>query len=163
MKKHVTHPRSSRIALLIFAASPIGALAQSPDPANAVEAIEAGRQVRLDVAQMGLIEGRFLGADRTTLTLDRDGAPAQLQLGDIERVWERGRSTGRGAWIGAAVGVVAGVIVGVQLRGICKDDGIRTCTAGELAAVTGLVFGAGGAVVGAGIGFVIPTWRLRFP
>ncbi len=152
------------VLLLILATSPIGVLAQNTDRESAVEAVKVGELVRLDVLRIGRMEGRFLATNDSMFVLARNGESAQVQLGDIERLWVRGRSTGRGAWIGAAVGVVAGVIFGVALaKAFCYDDDRRFCTPGEVAPVTGLVFGAGGTVVGAGIGFAIPTWRLRFP
>ena len=81
----MTNGRSLRIALLVWAGVPTSALTQNADRSNAVAALEAGQSLRLDVAQMGRIEGRFLNADQGTLTLDRDGAPTEFQLGDIER------------------------------------------------------------------------------
>ena len=152
------------VLLLILAASPIGVLAQNTDRESAVEAVKVGESVRLDVARIGRMEGLFLAANDSMFVLARNGESAQVQLGDIERLWVRGRSTGRGAWIGAAVGVVAGVIFGVALgKAFCSDDDGTFCTPAGIGAVTGLLFGAGGTVVGAGIGYAIPTWRLRFP
>ena len=157
----MTHARSFPVLLLILAASPVGVLAQNTDRESAVEAVKVGESVRLDVLSIGRMEGRFLATNDSMFVLARNGESAQVQLGDIERLWVRGRSTGRGAWIGAAVGVVVGVIAGLVLvEAYCYDD---NCSDGEIVAVTGLVFGAGGTVVGAGIGFAIPTWRLRFP
>ena len=157
----MTHARSFPALLLILAASPMGVLAQNTDRETAVEALKVGELVRLDVARIGRMEGPFLATNDRTFILAGNGEPTQVQLADIARLWVRGRSTGRGAWIGAAVGVVAGVIFGLVLvEAFCYDD---ACSDGEVVAVTGLVFGAGGAVVGAGIGFAIPTWRLRFP
>ena len=160
----MTHARSFPALLLILAASPMGVLAQNTDRETAVEALKVGELVRLDVARIGRMEGPFLATNDRTFILAGNGEPTQVQLGDIERLWVRGRSTGRGAWIGAAVGVVAGVIFGVTLgKAFCSDDDGTFCTPAGVGAVTGLVFGAGGTVVGAGIGFAIPTWRLRFP
>ena len=45
----------------------------------------------------------------------------------------------------------------------CEPIDGGDCTAAEVAAVTGLIGGAGGAAVGLGVGFAIPVWRLRFP
>jgi len=105
-----------------------------------MQAMKVGQHVRVDVSQIGRVEGRFLVANGTTLTLARDNVPIQIRLPDIERLWVRGRATRKGAFIGAGVGVLVG-IVGRLRSG-----------------------GAGGAVVGAAVGyFAIPTWRLRFP
>ena len=160
----MTHARSFPALLLILAASPMGVLAQNTDRETAVEALKVGELVRLDVARIGRMEGPFLATNDRMFILAGNGEPTQVQLADIARLWVRGRSTGRGAWIGAAVGVVAGVIFGVALgNAFCSDDDGTFCTPAGVGAESGLVFGAGGAVVGAGIGFAIPTWRLRFP
>ena len=60
----------------------------------------------------------------------------------------RGRHSNarKGAFIGAGAGILVGIVGGLRWR--------RS---------TGLLGGAGGAVVGAAVGFAIPTWRLRFP
>jgi len=152
------------VLLLILAASPIGVLAQNTDRESAVEAVKVGESVRLDVARIGRMEGLFLAANDSMFVLARNGESAQVQLGDIERLWVRGRSTGRGAWIGAAIGLAAGIIIGLDIAGgLCHDDDGTFCSDAKVAAVLGAAFGAGGAVLGAGIGFAIPTWRLRFP
>ena len=86
-----------------------------------------------------------------------------IQLPDINRLWVRGRYTKNGAWIGALVGAAFGIWLGMGVADACDIDGEPCFTRPEGATVGGLMFGAGGAVVGAGIGFAIPTWRLRFP
>jgi len=126
--------------------------------------MKVGQHVRVDVSQIGRVEGRFLVANGTTLTLARDDVPIQIRLPDIERLWVRGRATRKGAFIGAGVGVLVGIVGGLLISSVaCEPIDGGDCTAAEVAAVTGLLGGAGGAVVGAAVGFAIPTWRLRFP
>ena len=163
----MTHTPWFPVILLILAASPASVSAQSTDRETAVEAVKAGELVRLDVVRIGRMEGPFLATNDSTFTLTRNGEPAQVQLGDIERLWVRGRSTGKGARIGALVGGVLGIAFGIWVAktfSICGDYEDEPCvpTLGG-AAVGGLVGGAGGGLLGAGIGFAIPTWRLRFP
>ena len=163
----MTNARSLSIAFLVLAGVSTSALAQNTDRSNAVAALEASDRLRLDVAQMGRIEGRFLNADRGTLTLDRDGTPTEFRLGDIERLWGRGRSTGRGAWIGALVGGAVAIWVAVDVEkhtDVCDREAERAFSCPVRAALAGgLLGGVGGGLAGAGIGFAIPTWRLRFP
>ena len=159
----MTLARSFPVLLLTLATSPIGVLAQNTDREAAVEAVKVGELVRLDVARIGRMEGPFLATNDSTFILARNGEPAQVQLGDIERLWVRGRSTHRGALIGALVGIAFGIWIGTVAADACDIDGEPCFTTAEAAAVGGLLSGAGGAVVGAGIGFAIPTWRLRFP
>ena len=155
------------VLLLILAASPIGALAQGTDRQTAVEAVKAGELVRLDVARIGRMEGPFLATNDSMFILARNEEPAQARVGDIERLWVRGRSTGKGARIGALVGGVVGIAFGIWFANEVSNCGSyedEPCIPWVAAAFTGgVVFGAGGALVGAGVGFAIPTWRLRFP
>ncbi|TFG47267.1 MAG: hypothetical protein E4H38_08500 [Gemmatimonadales bacterium] len=126
--------------------------------------LRAGQQVRIEVARVGRVEGRLVIADDSALTLDRSAGPVQVRLLDIERLWVRGHSAGKGATIGAVVGVLAGVAGGLLLSTVaCEPVDGGDCTAAEVAVVTGVLGGAGGAIVGAGIGLAIPVWRLRFP
>ena len=159
--------RALGVALLILAGAPIGVPAQANIRASAVRA-RAGQNVRIDVTQIGRFEGRLLGADEGMLTLDRNGGPARFQLADLERLWVRGsRSTGRGARIGALVAGGIGIAFGFWLAGEvshCDAYEPEPCIPkGVGAALGGVVFAAGGAVLGAGIGFAIRPWRLVFP
>ena len=158
-----TQSTSIHLAFLILALSSVGAQAQDAGLTSTMQAMTVGQRVRVDVSQVGRLEGRFLVANGATLTLDRDDVPVQLRLPDIERLWVRGRSTRRGALVGALVGVAFGIWIGTEAADVCDIDGEPCFTTAEAAAVGGLLSGAGGAVVGAGIGFAIPTWRLRFP
>ncbi len=110
------------------------------------------------------VEGQFVTATATTVTLTSHGVAAEVPLLDLERLWVRQRATGRGALIGAGFGVLVGVVGGLIISSVaCEPVDGGDCTAAEVAALTGLLGGAGGAFIGAGIGFVIPVWRLRFP
>ncbi len=160
----MTHTRSFRIASLLLALLPLGAQGQDADREGVIAVLEPGQRVRLDVEGLGRVEGRFLMADEAAITF-AVGEP--IRLPDIERLWVRGRSTGRGARIGALVAGGIGIAFGFWLAGevsYCDADEPEPCinkAAG--AALGGVVFGAGGAALGAGIGYAIPSWRLRFP
>ena len=160
MKNHAL----PRLVSLLLALLPPGAQGQDANRAGAIAALEAGQRVRLDVEGLGRVEGRFLMADEEAITF-AVGEP--IRLPDINRLWERGRSTGRGARIGALVAGGIGIAFGFWLAGEvshCDADEPEPCiNRAEGAAGLGFLFGAGGAALGAGIGFVIPTWRLRFP
>ncbi len=156
----MTHTRSFRIASLLLVLLPLGAQGQDLDRAGVIAALEPGQLLRLDVEGLGRVEGRFLRADEAAITF-AVGEP--IPLPDINRLWVRGRYTKNGAWIGALVGIAFGIWIGTVAADACDIDGEPCFTTAEAAAVGGLLSGAGGAVVGAGIGFAIPTWRLRFP
>jgi len=126
--------------------------------------LKPGQLLRVEGARLGRLEGRFVAVDASTLTLTRDSTPTEIRLPDVERLWVRGRATGRGALIGAGIGIVAGAAYGLLIGSIaCEPVDGGDCTSAEVAAVMGLLGGAGGAAVGAGVGYAIPIWRLRFP
>jgi hypothetical protein len=156
--------RTFGLALLLLAGSAIPAHAQSEALVAEVGTIGFGQGVRVDATPFGLLEGRFVSANDTTLFLRSGNEPIEVRLPDIDRLWVRGRSTRRGAILGAGAGVLLGVIGGLVIGSIaCEPVDGGDCTKAEVAAVMGLFGGAGGTVVGVGIGFTIPTWRLRFP
>jgi len=155
---------SLAIALLVVLAPHAHAQARDTDRFAAVRSLEVGQHVRLDITRSGRLEGQFAVSSDSSLTLVRHNAPTEVRLPDVERLWVRGRATGRGALIGAGVGAVAGVVYGLLISQVaCEPVDGGDCTAAELAAIAGLLGGAGGAVVGAGVGFAVPVWRLRFP
>ncbi len=122
----------------------------------AAQALKVGQQVRLDVTRVGRVEGRFVLSSDTSVTLVQHELPTEVRLADVERLWVRGRATGTGALLGAGVGLLTGALYGLLVgEGVCGID--ADCTSAELAAAFGVVFGAGGAALGAGVGFVIPT------
>ena len=165
-----TFSPSLPIALLVLATAAVRVQAQETSRVNAGQALEVGQHVQVDVTRIGRVEGRFRTANGTALTLDRDDVPLEVRLPDIERLWSRGRATRRGALIGAGVGIISGILIGHGAVGwACQreeEEDPDPCTAADreaLRGIVGIVFGAGGAVVGLGIGFAIPTWHLRFP
>lgn len=142
------------------------AAAQAPDSSlvSAVRALEIGRMVRLEASQLGRVQGRLLVVTDSSLTLAWLETSLPVRLPHVERLWVRGRATGTGALIGAGVGVVVGAVFGLLIGQVaCEPVDGGDCTAAQVAAVTGLLGGAGGAVLGAAIGFAVPSWRLRFP
>ena len=160
----MTSCRTVGLVLILVAGSPIVAWAQNADLAAAVRTIDFGEGVRIDAASFGLVEGRFVSANGTALILNSGNEPIQVRLPDIDRLWVRGRATQRGAIFGAGAGVLVGVVGGLLIGSIaCEPVDGGDCAKLEVAAVTGLLGGVGGAAIGVGIGFAVPTWRLRFP
>lgn len=152
------------VMTLVIAGPPLAAQERDSARVAAVRSLEDGQRVRLDVARLGRLEGRFGFASDTTLTLRGQAEPTVVALRDVERLWTRGRRTGTGALVGAGVGLVAGAIYGFLIGGVaCEPVDGGDCTRAEVAAVAGLLGGAAGAAVGAGVGYAVPVWRLRFP
>ena len=152
------------VVFLVVAALPLGVLAQDSARAAVMRSIAPGDSVRLDAMRLGRVEGRFVASNAAILTLASHTIALEIPLDDVERLWVRGRATRKGALIGSIAGVVLGIVWGVAISEIaCGPVDGGGCTAAEVAAVTGLLGAAGGAVIGFGIGFAVPTWRLRFP
>jgi len=78
-----------------------------------------------------------------------------LALGTIDRIDARaGAHAGRGALIGGLIGAGLGLAAGIAM----SQDEFFQASGGEVAAVT-LVFGAGGAGLGALLGALVPRWQ----
>ena len=76
----MTHPRLLHISLLILAVSPVGAPAQDTIRPSVVQAEKIGARMRVDVSQIGRVEGRFLFTTSTALTLET-GQDVRTQIG----------------------------------------------------------------------------------
>ena len=88
-----------------------------------------------------------------------------LAVDRIEELHERGRATKTAAIVGAvAGGVVGGYAVAVACSIGRADDGEigNEDQWADCALAGAAVGGAGGALVGAGIGSLIPKWHVRF-
>lgn len=152
------------LAVLLLAAAGSRAEGQDTARVTAVRALTPGQRIRVDLRRAGRDQGRFVAANDTAVTLTRDGVSAALPLADLERLWVRGRATARGALIGGGAGALVGIVYGLLISQVaCEPVDGGDCTAAEVALLTGALGGAGGAVIGAGVGYAIPIWRLRFP
>jgi len=136
-----------------------------PDPQRlqaVLEQIAPDQRLRLEAGTPGLrLEGRYAGTADARLALVTDGGVVHARLGEIDRLWTRGRSTAKGALIGGVGGLVIGATYGALISGVtCAES---SCTTLGLAAAVGGIGAAGGAAVGALVGLAIPSWKLRFP
>lgn len=164
MDAQCLRPSRFLITLILVVAAITPAAAQDAARSLMAQTLRVGQQVRVQVASSNLLEGRLLEATNTALVLARPEGAVPIRIPEIKRLWVRGHATGKGALIGAGIGVVVGVIGGVLISTVaCEPIDGGNCTAAELATITGLGAGAGGALIGAGVGALIPVWRLRFP
>jgi hypothetical protein len=127
-----------------------------------LEQIPPDERLRLEAGAPGVrLEGRYAGTADGRLALVTDGGMVHTRLGEIDRLWTRGRSTGKGALIGGVAGLVIGATYGALISEVtCAES---SCTTLGLAAAVGGIGAAGGAAVGALVGFALPSWKLRFP
>lgn len=131
--------------------------------AEAVDRIAAGRRIRIAPSDGPVVEGMLVAREGLHLVLRYDARLDRVPLARIDQLWERGRATGIGALIGGITGGAVGTALGLLIGEVICDN--EDCDANTLEAVALLGGGgaAGGALLGAGIGSLIPKWRLRFP
>jgi len=107
-----------------------------PDPQRlqaVLEQIAPDQRLRLEAGTPGLrLEGRYAGTADARLALVTDGGVVHARLGEIDRLWTRGRSTAKGALIGGVGGLVIGATYGALISGVtCAES---SCTTLGLAA-----------------------------
>lgn len=130
--------------------------------AAVLEQVSFDQRLRLETGVPALrLEGRYGGTDDGKLALRTDEGVVHTRLGEIDRLWTRGRSTAKGALIGGAAGLVIGATYGALISGVACAE--TSCTALGLAAAGGGIGVAGGAAIGALVGLALPAWKLRFP
>jgi hypothetical protein len=137
----------------------------APEPQRleiVLEQIPPDQRLRLEAGAPGVrLEGRYAGTADAGLALVTDDGVVHRRLGEIDRLWTRGRSTAKGALIGGVAGLVIGATYGALISEVtCAES---SCTTLGLAAAVGGIGAAGGAAVGALVGLAIPSWKLRFP
>ena len=131
-------------------------------------------EVGLATPKSGSVLRVHTATERTSGTLERlgmqsvglqkgDGVP-EIALAEILRVDRRRRSAARGALIGGGIGGLAlGGFLYWILGAVCEStDGCRDqqVNAGLIGVVLG---GAGGGLLGAGVGSLIPRWERVVP
>jgi hypothetical protein len=86
-------------------------------------------------------------------------AEIPVDVASVDSVWVRDRATWTGAIVGAAVMTPVGFLGWGILCEAADDDG---CASWGLVAGLAMGTGAAGALLGAGVGALIPRWRLRY-
>ncbi len=131
-------------------------------PSSGLESQElrAGQTVRVRLADGRRFEARLAGVDSSPLVPRFQQLQQVVPITAIDSLWLRRRATGRGAIVG---GIVVGGASFAFLTIVCQAISEGQCDA--WGAVIGLsVAGAGaGALVGAGIGSLIPRWQRLDP
>lgn len=147
--------QSALVLLLLIAPSAAGQVTAAP-----LGALRPGAHLRVALAG-DLVKGRFASVTPFTLTIETDSGQRAIPLQNITTVWERKRHGARGALIGGVVGAAAftgflHIIVSAFCESTtgCKDAHRRAWGYGIV------IGGAGGGLVGAGIGSLITKWEL---
>jgi len=133
--------------------------AQSVDSVLA-RPMERHSLVRL-AAEGARTTGRLMSLGGGTVTLDAESGRRVINLSSVDTVWVRGRATAKGAIIGGATALVFVVAAALIGNGLCEYDCPEVSAADV---VIGTLEVAGfGAIVGGGIGALIPKWKRRYP
>jgi hypothetical protein len=127
----------------------------------AVRTLKPGQTVRIRVHGGDRIESRIRSLQAESLALQLVGDSATFDVAAIDSLWVRGTATRTGAIVGAAaVGVASFAFWAAVCEGLSEGPG--GCK--EWGSVTGfsVAGAAGGALIGAGVGRLVPKWRLRY-
>jgi len=123
-----------------------------PDQWQQLKALPQGQHVRVSLRAGGSYQGRLRDVTDETLTI---GHSRILNKADIQRVWAKlpGHRS-RHTLIGAAIGAGAGLGFGAAVDNDCSMNSLF-CTGNRGKAIGAPLF----AVIGAGIGAVLPAHR----
>jgi hypothetical protein len=150
-------PFSLLLFPLVLGPRAVHAQDSMPSPGTALQGdVPHRRLVRISVEQARVM-GRLTGLTAGQLTLQTNAGPRRIDLSAIDSVWVRRNNAGLGALVGALALAVAGSVGGAALCG-----GLE-CDPGTGALALGAVGLGAGALIGAGIGALVPRWKRRVP
>lgn len=145
------------LALLVIAADAGAAHAQA---AADFGSLAPGQVVRVRTVGRSRFETRLGGTVGDSLPLLFAGADIPFEAGRVDSLWVRGRATVTGAIVGGAVLTPLSFLFWWW---VCDVVGEGTgCDAWGTVAGLAVAGGAGGALLGAGVGSLVPRWRLRY-
>jgi hypothetical protein len=122
--------------------------------------LKPGQVVRVHIEGRSRFETRLGGGAGDTPSTLFAGAEIPFTTSEVDSLWVRGHATWTGAIVGAAVLTPLsflwwGLVCEALSEGLgCEEWGTVT--------VLSLAGGAAGALIGAGVGALIPKWRLRY-
>lgn len=125
----------------------------------AIRTLKPGDSVRIRVRAGDRIESRIASVHAEPLRLQL-AAGAALDAAVLDSLWVRGKATQTGTNTGAVVGGVGSFAFWAAVcSGISEGKGCDAWDAVAALSVAGVI---GGALLGAGIGALVPKWRLRY-
>jgi hypothetical protein len=128
--------------------------------------LKPGQVVRVSATGRSRFESRLGGVSGDPVTTLFAGAEVPFEAADVDSLWVRGRATWTGALVGAAVATpLSALFVSVVCIAYAGSEGDgstpdRCPWAGVV--LLSAIGGAGGALIGAGVGALVPKWRLRY-
>lgn len=152
--------RCQSALILLLLAAPAATAQVTAEPLGT---LRPGAHLRISMAG-DLVTGRFASVTPSTLTLATDSGQRAIPLANITTVWERKRQGARGALIGGVIGAAAFTgFIHLIVSALCEST--EGCAADHRRAWGyGIAIGgAGGGLVGAGIGSLFTRWEQRAP
>lgn len=128
----------------------------------AIRTLKPGQTVRIRVHGGDRIEARIRSLQAEALALQLVGDSAAFDVAAIDSLWVRGRATRTGAIAGAAVVGVASFAFWAALCEGLSSEGSGGCTEWGTVSAFSVAGAGGGALIGAGVGALVPKWRLRY-
>ena len=160
------------LVLLLAECLPRRSCAQSPSAAHTGSSLssivarvsaDSSRSVRLSSRETGRLEGHRLSVLGDSVLLNTDSGLRAIGIANIDSLWvQRGTAAPIFGIIAAVPCALFGAMVGGTIGGDPDSNGSRRREI--LLPIVGLL--GGSAVcgsVGAGIGSLIPRWRLEYP
>lgn len=141
---------------VLLLATPLWTAAAQGGPLDSASLarLRPDRFVRVELPDLGRIQGQVTRNSMTDLYLSQGEQERQIPTAQIQRAWVRGRATRTGAIVGGVLGLGAGLFVGALANGLCESTSCGDATLP--AALLGTLAGAG---VGAIVGSAIPKWH----
>jgi hypothetical protein len=156
-----------RIAAVVFAAllASTRLVAQAPErtPATVLPTIKPGRLLRIEAGN-ALMAGKLDSLTTDRLVLNGVDGRSSIPIHTINTVWVRQGRGAKGALIGGAIGAaLTTAFLHIVVSGLCDStdgchrDHVRAWGYGIA------IGGAGGALIGAGVGSLVQGWDKRAP
>lgn len=148
-----------RMCLLIAAVSlaPLAELLGQAEPATALARLRTGQTLRIRLHDGQSLQARVASVDSEPRIVRSAAPDLAIPLSAIDSLWLKRHATKTGALVGA---IVLGAGMGATVASYCSTG--DECADGAWLAGAGIGAGAG-ALLGAGIGSLIPKWRLIHP
>ena len=151
---------TGRSVLLLLVSLPVTLAAQVPDSVVA-PLVPKSSMVRMRMRGTEMT-GKLIALTSGVATISTESGNQTATLASVDSIWVRGSAVKKGALIGGVAGAVLfGTFVAVVVDAVCEVDCDNEWVGGAFVG-GGLGF-LGGGLLGAGIGALIPKWRLRFP
>ena len=150
------------IAFTLLSGQVLGAqLAVNPRLVLAIRDVSPGTLLRIET--QGTHIGRLVRTSPDSILLAEEDAERQVAYRDVRVVSVTTRQARKGAAIGGVTAAVIGAALGLLVANVVCE---RSCSPEGYLAMAGLgagTFGAGGVLLGAGLGLLSHGWRPIYP